>query len=103
MKVNDVKTAELYKAYTTNASDQANLKGTAARSSQTVSSAVQDKVDISSKVQQMQAIDKAVEASSDVRPDKIADAEQKIKNGSYQVDYALIADKLLSPDISARI
>lgn len=103
MKVNDVKTAELYKAYTTNASDQTSLKGATARNPHNGSSAVQDKVDISSKVQQMQTIDKAVEASPDIRPDKIAAAEQKIKNGSYQADYALIADKLLSSDISARI
>lgn len=103
MKVNDVKTAELYKAYNTSASDQANLKGTTARSPQNASATVQDKVDLSSKVQQIQTIDKAVEASPDIRPDKIAEAEQKIKDGSYQADYALIADKLLSSDISARI
>ena len=103
MKVNDIKTAELYKAYNANASDRVSQKSDTARTPQGASSTVQDKVNISSKVQQMKEIDKAVEASPDIRPDKVAETEQKIKNGSYQADYALIAERLLNPDISARI
>lgn len=103
MKVNNVNTSELYKAYNANAPDSAlPLTGTSRRPQGSTSS-VQDRVNISSKVQQMKDIDKAVNATPDVRPDKVAEVEQRIKNGSYQADFTRIADKLLNPDLSARI
>jgi negative regulator of flagellin synthesis FlgM len=102
MKVNHLNSTEVYKAYSANAPEQANPRNDVVRRSQSSVTGLQDKVNISSKVLQMKEIDQAVEAVPDVRADKVAELEQKLKNGTYQADYGTIADKLLSPDLSAR-
>jgi len=102
MKVNHLNSAEVYKAYNANAAEQALPKNETVRRQQGAATGLLDKVNISNKVQQMREIDQAVEASPDVRADKIAEVEQKLKTCTYQADYGIIADKLLSPDLSAR-
>jgi len=102
MKVNHLNSTEIYKAYNANAPEQANTRNDVSRRPQSATIGLQDKVNISSKVQQMQEIDQVVQAAPDVRTDKIAELEQKLRNGTYQADYGIIADKLLSPDLSAR-
>lgn len=102
MKVNPLNSAEVYKAYNANAPELAPTKNDTARRPQGTASGLQDKVNISNKVQQMKEIDQVVQAAPDIRTDKIAELEQKLKNGTYQADYGVIADKLLSPDLSAR-
>jgi len=102
MKVNHLNGAEVYKAYNANATEQAFSKNETVRKPQSAATGLQDKVNISSKVQQMKEIDQVVEAAPDVRTDKIAEVEQKLKTGTYQADYGRIADKLLSPDPSVR-
>jgi len=103
MKVNHLNSTEVYKAYNANAPEQAGAGFPAARANQGAATGLQDKVNISSRVHQMKEIDEVVQATPDVRADKIAELEQKLKNGTYQADYGAIADKLLSPDLSARI
>lgn len=83
MKVNNVNTSELYKAYNANAPESVLPQTGASRRPQGPASSVQDRVNISSKVQQMKDIDKAVNATPDVRSDKVAEVERQIKNGSY--------------------
>jgi len=102
MKVNHLNSAEIFKAYSANAPEQTTTRNDAARRPQSAATGLQDKVNISNKVQQMQEIDQVVQAAPDVRADKIAELEQKLNNGTYQADYGTIADKLLSPDLSAR-
>jgi len=102
MKVNHLNSAEIFKAYHANAAEQATSKNESARRPQSAATGLHDKVDISSKVQHMKEIDQVVEAAPEVRTDKIAEVEQKLKTGTYQADYVRIADKLLSPDPSVR-
>jgi flagellar biosynthesis anti-sigma factor FlgM len=102
MKVNHINSSEIYKAYNANAPEQAAPKSDGVRKPQGAASGLQDKVNISNKVQQMKEIDQVVQATPDIRTDKVAELEKKLKNGTYQADYGAIADKLLSPDISAR-
>jgi negative regulator of flagellin synthesis FlgM len=103
MKVNNISNAEVYKAYNANSPEQANVKSEVPRKPNGSSSPVQDKVNISNKVQQMREIDKAVSVAPEIRKEKVAEVEQKIKSGAYQTDYSVIADKLLNPDPAARI
>ena len=62
-----------------------------------------DKVNISSTVRLMKDILTAVNESPDIRPDKINEVETKIEKGAYKPDLTVVADKLLSPNISDRI
>jgi anti-sigma28 factor (negative regulator of flagellin synthesis) len=51
----------------------------------------------------MQDIYKAVSDTPDIRTDKVKDIETKINKGTYKPDMSLVADKLLSPNMSDRI
>jgi flagellar biosynthesis anti-sigma factor FlgM len=62
-----------------------------------------DKVDISSSVKLMQDIHQAISKAPDVRMDKVKDIESSIEKGIYKADLTVVAQKLLSPNISDRI
>jgi flagellar biosynthesis anti-sigma factor FlgM len=62
-----------------------------------------DRVNISSTVRLMKDILTAVNESPDIRPDKVNAVETKIEKGTYKPDLTVVADKLLSPNISDRI
>ncbi|HNY65645.1 MAG TPA: flagellar biosynthesis anti-sigma factor FlgM [Deltaproteobacteria bacterium] len=64
---------------------------------------IQDKINISSKVKMYQDIREAAIDAPDIRLDKVNDIEQRIATGTYKPDYGVIADKLLSPNISSKI
>jgi len=50
-----------------------------------------------------QDIREAAIDAPDIRLDKVNDIEQRIATGTYKPDYGVIADKLLSPNISSKI
>lgn len=54
-----------------------------------------DKIEISSFGKELQIAKQAVANSSDVREDKVADIKSRLANGTYNVDSATFADKLL--------
>jgi flagellar biosynthesis anti-sigma factor FlgM len=62
-----------------------------------------DRVNISSTVRLMKDILAAVNESPDIRYGKVNEVETKLENGTYKPDLTLVADKLLSPNISDRI
>jgi flagellar biosynthesis anti-sigma factor FlgM len=62
-----------------------------------------DRVNISSTVSLMKDILTAVKESPDIRPGKVNEVETKIEKGIYKPDLTVVADKLLSPNISDRI
>lgn len=103
MKINNTPNTEALKAY-----GAGSLQGvhplrespTSARNQQAPSS---DRVDISSTVKLMQDIHKAVAEAPDMRMDKVRDVETKIDKGLYKADLTVVADKLLSHNISDRI
>lgn len=104
VKISNLNTSEMYEAYGATSSEQVNTSSSdTGNKSGESAPAIQDKVNISSKVQQMNEIDQAVTASPDIRQDKVAEVEQNIKTGNYEADYNIIADKLLSQDLGARI
>ena len=105
MKINNTSNTDALKAYSTQS-----LKGVQRykdKDPDTTSKpnhpASTDKVDISSTVKFMQDVHKAVSDTPDIRTDKVQDIETKINNGSYNPDLSLVAEKLLSPDMSDRI
>jgi flagellar biosynthesis anti-sigma factor FlgM len=105
MKINNTTSPDALKAY-----NQQSLQGVhlnkdkesanALKSSTALSS---DRVNISSTVKLMQDIVKAVSETPDTRADKVKEITSKIENGLYKPDLSVIADKLLSPNISDRI
>jgi negative regulator of flagellin synthesis FlgM len=62
-----------------------------------------DRVNISSTVRLMKDILTAVNESPDIRADKVNAVETSIEKGTYKPDLTIVADKLLSPNISDRI
>ena len=62
-----------------------------------------DRVNISSTVALMKDILTAVKESPDIRSDKVNEVQAKIEKGTYKPDLTVVADKLLSPNISDRI
>jgi flagellar biosynthesis anti-sigma factor FlgM len=62
-----------------------------------------DRVNISSTVSLMKDILTAVKESPDIRTGKVNEVETKIEKGTYTPDLTVVADKLLSPNISDRI
>lgn len=64
---------------------------------------IQDKINISSKVKMYQDIKDAAIGAPDIRTEKVNDVAKRIATGTYKPDYGLIADKLLSPNISSKI
>ncbi len=103
MKINNTTNPEALKAYGSHAaqSPQTVPGSDNSQSGSTVS--IQDKVDISSKVRMFQDIKQAALDAPDIRAEKVNEIGQKINSGTYQADYTIVADKLLSSDISLRI
>jgi flagellar biosynthesis anti-sigma factor FlgM len=64
---------------------------------------IQDKINISSKVKMYQDIKEAALEAPDIRTEKVNDIARRIDAGTYKPDYGVIADKLLSPNISSKI
>lgn len=102
MKINNNTNIEALKAYGATASERPQLTRETAGSKQGSGSII-DKINISSKVKMYQDIRQAALDAPEIRTDKVNDIEHKIANGSYSPDYNAIADKLLSPNISAKI
>jgi flagellar biosynthesis anti-sigma factor FlgM len=64
---------------------------------------IQDKINISSKVKMYQDIKEAALEAPDIRTEKVNDVANRIASGTYKPDYGVIADKLLSPNLSSKI
>jgi len=103
MKVNNTINPDALKAYGTNAAQRPELTQQTAGKQPGSTVSIQDKVDISSKVRMYQDIKKTALEAPDIRTEKVKDIEQKITSGTYQADYSVIADKLLSSNISDKI
>ena len=105
MKINNTSNTDALKAYSTQSMQgvQRYKDKDPDTTSKTNGAASSDKVNISSTVKFMQDIYKAVSDTPDVRTDKVQDIEKKINNGTYESDLSLVADKLLSPNMSNRI
>lgn len=58
-----------------------------------------DKVELSSKAQELNKITKAAEESSDVRSDKVAELKAKVAQGEYKPDSRETAANMLRQDI----
>lgn len=103
MKITITPNTEALKAYGTQSLQGArsNRESQGSATNQQVLSS--DRVNISSAVKLMQDIQKAVEEAPDVRMDKVRDVEERIAKGIYRPDLSVVADKLLSPNISDRI
>lgn len=102
MKINNSNNLEAIKAYGVTSTEQSQFtkeQGGKIQSSLTI----KDKIDISSKVKMFQDIRQAALEASDIRTEKIKDIEKKISSGTYEPDYNVIADKLISQSISAKI
>lgn len=65
------------------------------KTQQTTHSMGKDQVEISDFGKVYQSIKKAVNETSDVREDKVADLKKKINNGTYDVSAESFADKLI--------
>jgi flagellar biosynthesis anti-sigma factor FlgM len=102
MKINNTTNLEAIKAYGTNAAEPSHATREAGEKKHNTIS-IQDKINISSKVKMFQDIKQAALDAPDIRIEKIEDAQQKIDSGTYRADYTVIADKLLSHNISAKI
>lgn len=103
MKINNTTNPDALKAYVTNASQLSQVKNESGNSQQGSSVSIQDKVDISSKVKMFQDIKTAALEAPDIRSEKVSEVQQQISSDTYRPDYTLVADKLLSSDISMRI
>jgi flagellar biosynthesis anti-sigma factor FlgM len=105
MKINNTSTPEALKAYGARSLQTVDVgrdPATIQKQNNTQSSS-SDKVNISSTVKLMQDIYKAVSESPEIRTDKVTEVETKIDKGIYKPDLSVVADKLLSPNISERI
>ena len=102
MKINNTTNIEALKAYGTNAAERSHLTREAGEKNQNTIS-IQDKVNISSKVKMFQDIKNAALDAPEIRTEKVEQARQQIESGTYRPDYTVIADKLLSHNISAKI
>jgi negative regulator of flagellin synthesis FlgM len=105
MKINTSNT-DAIKAYTSQSAQGVRLnnkdKETANAAKPNAAPTV-DRVNISSTVSLMKDILTAVKESPDIRPDKVNAVQAKIEKGTYKPDLTIVADKLLSPNISDRI
>jgi len=91
------------KAYSTGAAGGVQSSKGSPQASQNRDKTSFDRVDISGAVKLMQDIHRAVMDAPDVRMDKVRDVEDKIEKGIYRADLTVVAEKLLSPNISDRI
>lgn len=103
MKINNTTNPDALKAYNANAAQRPQEKNETGNVQHGSTVSIQDKVDISSKVRMFQDIKKAALDTPDIRTEKVGELEQKIHSGTYRPDYTLVADKLLSADISLKI
>lgn len=103
MKINNTPNPEAMKAYTSNSVVSVHQYREPSSGAKPPSTSASDKVDISSTVKLFQDIQKAVLDSPDIRTDKVKEVETKVVEGTYKADLTRVADKLLNPDISARI
>lgn len=102
MKIINNTNLDAVKAYGANTAERLQpARETGEKQGNTVS--IQDKINISPKVKMFQDIRQAALKAPEIREGKIRDIEQKISNGTYRPDYSVVADKLLSPNISAKI
>ncbi|MBN1636918.1 MAG: flagellar biosynthesis anti-sigma factor FlgM [Deltaproteobacteria bacterium] len=99
MKIYNTTNPEIIKAYQANSAEQ--IKNL--RESQKLPFSVQDKVNISDKVQLFREINKEISETPDIRFDKVAEVQQKIQQGIYTADLNVIAEKLIHPNISTKI
>lgn len=53
------------------------------------------RVEFSARARELHAAREAAQAAPDVREDKVADARQRIENGTYRVDAEAIARRML--------
>ena len=103
MKINTTTNPEAIKAYASNSSAKVHqLHGNATEGNNGPSS-LRDKVEISENVKLFQDIRTAALSAPDIRPEKVEELSDKIAKGLYRPDMTVIADKLLSQDISTRI
>jgi len=103
MKINNTVTPEALKAYGSQAAQQSQASSDSSRVQPGSTVSIQDKVDISSKVRMFQDIKKTALDAPDIRTEKVNELGHKIHSGTYRPDYTLVADKLLSSDISLKI
>ena len=105
MKINTTNT-DAIKAYISQSAQGVQLNNKDKETANAVkpnAAATADRVNISSTVRLMKDILTAVNESPDIRPDKVNAVETKIEKGTYKPDLNVVADKLLSPNISDRI
>jgi len=102
MKINNTTNIEALKAYETNAAERSHSAREAGEKNNTAVF-IHDKINISSKVKMFQDIKQAAIDAPEIRIEKVEDVRQKIDTGIYRPDYTIIADKLLSHNISAKI
>jgi len=105
MKINTTNT-DAMKAYTSQSAQVVQLNNKDKEIGNTAKpngAPIADRVNISSTVSLMKDILTAVNESPDIRPSKVNVVETKIEKGIYKPDLTVVADKLLSPNISDRI
>jgi len=103
MKINITTNPEAIKAYASTSSTKIHqAQGTSTDGSPGLSS-LRDKVEISEKVKLFHDIRDAALSAPDIRSEKVHELGETIAKGIYRPDMTVIADKLLSPDISSRI
>ena len=103
MKINNTTNPEALKAYGSHAAWQSQSISGSGKSQPGSTVSIQDKVDISSKVRMFQDIKKAALDAPDIRTEKVDKIGQQIRSDTYRPDYTLVANKLLSSDISLKI
>lgn len=103
MKINNTPNTEALKSYGAQSLQGIHANKESQNSIKNQQLPSSDRVNISSTVKLMQDIRKAVDEAPDVRMDKVQDVEAKIEKGIYKADLTIVADKLLSPNISDRI
>jgi len=91
------------KAYTTGSAQGVQPVRTSQQSQANSTAHTSDKVDISTAVKLMQDIHQAIKEAPEVRVEKVAQVEAAITSGTYKADLTVVAQKLLSPNISDRI
>lgn len=89
----DMKISNLMKTYEVYRSERNNKPENTAKTSKSNS---KDTVAISSKAKDFQIAKNAVDASDEVRVDRVEELKAKIQNGEYNVSSSDIANKILS-------
>ncbi|MFY9399328.1 MAG: flagellar biosynthesis anti-sigma factor FlgM [Desulfomonilia bacterium] len=102
MKVDNTTNIEALKTYGTSAAERPH-QGREAGEKNHATLSIKDKINISPKVRMFQDIKQAVNDAPDIRTDKVNEVSKQIVSKTYSPDYKLIADKLLSNNISAKI